>query len=394
MNHARAEEQVSQWRRQVNDARQAVQEVQHRVEVAKALRPAQALAEQRVVDAKDLGHAARPANALPDMARQAFGRQARRLRQREVRGAVAEPMDLERGVRVFGHRLGGDTADLFADGPPQHGARAAKEGRVPEVVAVLDEAVEQLAFVRHCAEGIEVLLERIGREEVVRQLHHAELGLAVEPAQCDLHERPRRDVVAVEDGDELTAGVLQRGVDVAGLGVLVVGAGDVRDTDRLAEHAELFAPPVVQHEDVDLVARPVDGLRGKHRRAHHRQWLVVGRDEDVDGRPDCRVGRHGYGLAAERPSGLDIAEQQHDEGVDLRHQQTRAEHDLERAVHGHRLGHAPVHVARRCHHRKKDQHQAGEASGKAVDDETGDQNDNRQRELLVQRQRRDDDGGQ
>ncbi len=42
------------------------------------------------------------------------------------------------------------------------GARTAEERRVPEVVAVLDDAVEQLALVGHPVERVQVALKRIG----------------------------------------------------------------------------------------------------------------------------------------------------------------------------------------------------------------------------------------
>ena len=390
MDHARAEVQVGQRCGQVDQPRQPVQEVQHRVEVAQPLRPVQPAAEQRVVDAEDLRHAARPADALAHVARQALGRQARGLRQREVGGVPAAAVHLQRGVGVLGHGLDRDAADFLDRRAAQHRAGAAEEARVPEVVAVLDQAVEQLALVGHRAEGVEVALERVGREEIVGQLDHGQLRVAVEPAHRDLHERARGDVVAVEDRDELGAGVLERGIDVTGLGVAVVVARDVGHAHGIAELTELGAPAVVEHVDLDLVARPVDGLRGQHRRAHHRHRLVVGRDEQVDGRPLGRVRGQRRGLAAQRPGGLDVAQQQHDEGVELGHEQADAQHQVDDVVHVHRLGDAPVGVARGDDHRQQHQHQAREMAAEAVHEQGREEDADRQHQLLLEGHGRDD----
>ena len=103
---------------------------------------------------------------------------------------------------VFGDGLDRDAADLVERCAAKNGAGAAEEGRVPEVVAVLDDAVEELALVGDRAELVEIALEWIGRVEVMRRLQHGQLAVAQEPAQCHLKEAARRDVIAVEDGDD------------------------------------------------------------------------------------------------------------------------------------------------------------------------------------------------
>ena len=84
----------------------------------------------------------------------------------------------------------------------QHRAGAAEERRVPEVVAVLHNAVEQLALVGNHAELLQVALERIGRIEMVRRLQHGQLAVAQEPAHRHLQKAARGHVVGVEDGHE------------------------------------------------------------------------------------------------------------------------------------------------------------------------------------------------
>ena len=66
------------------------------------------------------------------------------------------------GVGVLGDGLDGDAADLIERGAAKDGAGAAEERRIPEVVAVLDDTVEELAFVGDEAELFQVALEGVG----------------------------------------------------------------------------------------------------------------------------------------------------------------------------------------------------------------------------------------
>ena len=200
-NVGAAEDEIDQRRGEEDQARQRVEEVRHRVEVAEALRRLEPGSEERIVGAHDLDHAARPANALADVAAEALGGEAGGLRDVDVGGVPAVHLHAQRGVRVFGDGLDGDAADLVERGAAKDGAGAAEEGRVPEVVAVLDDAVEELALVGDGAELVEIALERIGRVEVVRRLQHGQLAVAEEPAHGDLQEAAGGDVIAIEDGD-------------------------------------------------------------------------------------------------------------------------------------------------------------------------------------------------
>ncbi|VTT25208.1 Uncharacterised protein [Klebsiella pneumoniae] len=83
VNDIQVKQQVGQRRGQEDDARQAELEVQHGVEVAQALLPLQTAAKQRIIHAEDLRHTARPTGTLYDMQTQAFGREARRQRDRQ-----------------------------------------------------------------------------------------------------------------------------------------------------------------------------------------------------------------------------------------------------------------------------------------------------------------------
>jgi hypothetical protein len=69
----------------------------------------------------------------------------------------------------------------------------------------------------------EISLERIGRIEVVRCLQHGQIAVAQKPADGHLQKAARGYMVAIEDGDVRRVQRLECSVDVAGLGVEVVG---------------------------------------------------------------------------------------------------------------------------------------------------------------------------
>ena len=84
-------------------------------------------------------------------------------------------------------------------------------------------------------------------------------------------------------------------VDVAGLGVSVVGASQVADALAGAELAKPIPPAVV--EDPDPGIRVVHALGGDDRALQHLETLVVGRNEDVHGRQlVCRSASQARGV--------------------------------------------------------------------------------------------------
>ena len=268
LEHLRAKEQVGQRRRHENQSRQAIEKVQHRVDVAQPLAQRQAAPEQGVVDAEDLRHATCPADALTDVRRQALGGQPGGLRDAKIGGVVALATHLQRGVSVLGDGLDGDAADFHQRRTPDHRTTAAEERGVPQVVAVLHQPVEQFGFVGHDAEGLQVALDRIGRVEEMRRLQHGQLLVTQEGAHRQLQERSRGHMVAVEDRDELAVGARQCGVEVAGLGVQVVAAGEVASPAGQAELLEIIATAVIEQIDPQLVGRPVHRLGRQHGATH------------------------------------------------------------------------------------------------------------------------------
>ncbi len=335
------QQQERQRRGEEHQARNAGQEMQHRVGIAEALEQAQALAQQRVVDAEDLHHAARPADALVDVCAEAVGGQAGCLRNAQVGRVPALAVQAQRGVRILGDGLGGKPADGIDGLAPQYRAGAAEKRRVPQIVAVLHQAVEQLAFVGVAAEHLQVAFERIGREEVVRGLHQRQFRVAQEPAAGDLQERTHRQVVAVEDGHQLAIDQGQGVVEIAGLGMAVIGAGDVVDPGALSECAEFFALSIIEDVDAQLVGRPVQAHRCVHGVPHQRQVFVVGGNQHIHRRPLADVGRQRRRAAAQRPRHLHVAQHQHQPGIGFRRQQHHATDQVEGAVPVQRGGIAP-----------------------------------------------------
>jgi hypothetical protein len=200
----------------------------------------------------------------------------------------------------------------------QHRAGAAEEGRVPEVVAILHNPVEELALIGNHAELVEIPLEWIGRVEVMRRLQHSQLGVAHEPSQRDLKEAARGHVIAVEDRDKRRVETLERAIDVARLGMLVVVARHVADASLFGEGAKLFAVAIVEDVDVQLIGWPVDVHRRERRVANHAQRLVIGGDQEIHRRPVLGIIRQRNRRPAQRPDRLHVAEEEDDEGVALR----------------------------------------------------------------------------
>ena len=213
------EEQINERRGEKDEARHRVKKMAHGVEVAEPLGEFEAGRKERIFGAHDLDHAARPADALADVRGEALSGEAGSLRNVDVGRVPAGHLHAQRGVRVFGDGFVGDAADFVESGAAQDRAGAAEEGGVPEIVAVLDHAVEQLALIGNDVKLPEIALEWIGRIEMMRRLHHGQFGVAQKPADGHLQKAARGDVIGIEDGHERRGDGFERGVDVAGLGV-------------------------------------------------------------------------------------------------------------------------------------------------------------------------------
>ena len=155
--------------------------------------------------------------------------------------------------------------------------RAAPEGPVVAVLAGHDHLEEHALVV---AAGLEVL-EGVVVAEVMGCLDQRHRRV-VEVADGGVEDVGLGDVVGVEDQDQLAAGVVEGVVDVAGLGVLVGGPGQVAGPEPLGQRADVLTAPVVEDPGDVRIGDPVAPDQGG---PEHVQTLVVGADEDVDARP-------------------------------------------------------------------------------------------------------------
>ena len=352
------EDQVERRRQQVDDAWDAEEEVAGGDGVVDALGEPEPTLEQREVEAQDLRHATRPANALTHVEGEALGGETRRLREVEVDALPAAGVHLQRGVGVFGDGLLGDATHFFEGLAAKDRTRTTEEGRVPEVVALLDEVVEERLFRRDLVLEVEVSLEGIGVVEVVRGLDQGRVLVVEEEAHGGLQEAAHGHVIGVEDGDELAVTDHHGVVDIAGLGALVVGSGDVAAAQLLAELLHLGATAIV--EDVDLFERELLGgavLEGAHpdarvvdaegtddRATYDVGVFVVGGDEDVH-RWQLVLGhieRNGGPLLHHRR--LEVAAHHDGEAVELGAQQGDGQRRVRQRVQVQRLGRSPPQV--------------------------------------------------
>ncbi len=352
-----ADQQIGQRRRQEHHPRQREHEMQHGIQVTQPLGQGQAAPEQRVVQAHDLRHAPRPTRPLADVQRQPLGGQAGGQRQPQERRAPPFALHLQRRMGVLGHGFHGEAVHLVQGGPADHRAGAAEEGGVPEIVALLHRAVEQLALPGQTVTHRQIALVGVLGIEVVRGLQHGQPRIGAETAHGALQETGGGNVVAVEHADQLAVGEPHGVVQVAGLGVVVLLPGDVAHPGPGGEGGERLAATVVEQIDVHLVRRVLQLLGGQHRIHHHRQFLVVGGDVNVHGGPVRQVLRHRHDGPLQRMQRLDVTEEHDGPGVQLSDEQPVTQHVLKAGLEHQGLGDAPVKVAGGHHHGEQDQPQ-------------------------------------
>ncbi len=340
-----AEQQVGQRRGDEHYPWQGELEMQHGVQITEPLRQGQAAAEQRIVHPQDLRHAACPARPLADVQGQPLGGQARRQRQADERGAPAFALEAQCGVGVLGDRFHREAVGLVQGFTADHRAGAAEEGGVPEVVALLHRPVEQLALAGQLLADAQIALERVLGIEIVRGLHHRQLGVFEKAAHGGLQKTGGGNVIAIEHADQFAVGLTEGVVQIAGLGVLIVGAGDVAHPGALGERLEAFPPAVVQHVDAYLVGRVIQVLGRQNRIGDHLQAFVIGGNIDVHRGPQGGVVRQRHQLAFQRPERLQITEQKDHQGIQLGQEQAIAEHCFRHAFEMQRRGGAPPDIA-------------------------------------------------
>ncbi|MNM59018.1 hypothetical protein D3C81_702620 [compost metagenome] len=198
-------------------------------------------------------------------------------------------------------------------------------------------------------------------------------------------------MVGVEYGDELAIGDFECLVEVAGLGMLIVVAGDVVDPDLLTENLEFFPASVVEHVHPQFALGPVDGLGGKHYQFDDAQRFVIGGNEDIYRRPFSGRLLQKLRCAVQRPGGLYVTEDEDEQGIQFGQHQPVAKYGILPVVEAQGVGQAPVHVAQRSDQREGDQGQDRQTPGLLADDQAGGKTDGGKRSLGIQVQRRSED---
>src|SRR5436190_10654342 len=120
---------------------------------------------------------------------------------------------------------------------------------------------------------------------MVRRLYHAEAALSLKPSEGCLQERPRWNVIRVENRDQLATCTSECVVNVSSLGVGVVIAGDVTCAYLRTKMRKFPPAAIVQHKYFELCCGIVQGQRAQHGCAHNAQRFVVGGNENINGRP-------------------------------------------------------------------------------------------------------------
>ena len=108
-------------------------------------------------------------------------------------------------------------------------------------------------------------------------------------------------MVAVENRHQVAVDQGQRMVEVAGLGMLVIGAGDIVDAHFISKGLEAWAVAVIEQVDAQLVFWPVETQGRVDRATGHGQLLVVGRDQQIHHRPLLSVRGQLRRFAVQRP---------------------------------------------------------------------------------------------
>ena len=148
-----------------------------------------------------------------------------------------------RCVEVLGHRRGEYATHIGERSPPNHRGGPTPEHRVLSILVRCDHIIEKALFM---APGSAVL-DRVSVREVVGRLHQRNSRVGKVPKRR-VQDPRQRNVVRVEHQDELAIRHPECVVDVAGLGVFVIGPSEIDRAVLLSQLAHLVAPTVVEQE--------------------------------------------------------------------------------------------------------------------------------------------------
>lgn len=183
------------------------------------------------------------------------------------------PVQLDGGVEVFGNRLGGHSSHLQERLPADDRCRTTPEDTIVAVLARQDDLEEHALVVPARLE----VLKRVVVGEIVRRLNDGHLGI-VEVTDRRSEDVRLRDVVGVEDQQQLAVQDLEGVVDVPGLGMAVVGARQVAGAGVLGQTPDGLTTTVVEHPgDVGVG----DTCATQERGLQHVETLVVRADDHI-----------------------------------------------------------------------------------------------------------------
>ncbi len=218
--------------------------------------------------------------------------------------------------------------------------------------------VEEVALLvrPHAGDG-EIGLQRVGIDEVLRRLHDADVVLAQQAERAAQELRTRHEV-RIENADEVRRLGQRRHlaepvVDVAGLGMGIVGARQVAGPEPLRHLLEPGPPAVVQHPHAK--ARIVHGDGADDRALQDRLVLVIGADEHVDERRRLALGEPAeVALHLRRAVAEPRQDDETESRAEHRHRLDDREHDADDPLHRQperrqRRQPAPAHVAPHQH---------------------------------------------
>src|ERR1700722_4374725 len=105
--------------------------------------------------------------------------------------------------------------------------------------------------------------------------------------------------------------------------MFIIIASDISDFCFFAKLSEVLSPSIVEHVNMKLGGRIVDICRRKCCGPNHQEWLVIGWNKNIHVGPLVYIGwQYGRG-SVQRADGLNVAEVQDGEGIDLSRQQNQ-----------------------------------------------------------------------
>ena len=273
------EHQAEQGKHQVDQSPEGRQQADRQVDVEADLLSVEAGPDRELLHSEeDLHVALHPAQALVQKIGKGAWHLAHAQHLVEVAHGPAPRQQLGAGLVVFNQAAGHIAADRFEGAAPHHIGGATADHRVGAIADHLQIAEEVIQIARHDHLKAEIAVVELRLEIVLRGLNQGHLGIA-EESHGALQEPGKRHEIAVEDGDELGAGVGQGMVEVARLAVGIAVAGQIVHPQLGRQGSNLGPMAVIQHGDRAMGIAEV--AAGEDRPSHDPLRLVIGGDPHI-----------------------------------------------------------------------------------------------------------------